>query len=46
VSAGKHFEGVLIIVLENQNYGSAIKDPFLAQVAETGASISNRDEQL
>jgi len=41
VSGGKHFDRVLIIVLENQNYRSAIKDPFLAQLAEMGASFSN-----
>jgi hypothetical protein len=41
VSAGKHFDRVLIIVLENQNYSSAMKDPFLAQVAGMGASFSN-----
>ena len=38
---GKHFDRVLIIVLENQNYGSAMKDPFLAQLAEKGASFTN-----
>jgi hypothetical protein len=38
---GKHFDRVLIIVLENQNYSSAMKDPFLAQLAETGASFTN-----
>ncbi len=41
VSAGKHFDRVLIIVLENQNYSSAMKDPFLEQLAQTGASFSN-----
>jgi len=41
VGAGKHFDRVLIIVLENQNYGSAMKDPFLAQVAKMGASFSD-----
>ena len=41
VSAGKHFDRVLIIVLENQNYSSAMKDPFLAQLAEMGASFTN-----
>ncbi len=41
VSAGKHFDRVLIIVLENQNYGSAMKDPFLAQLAEKGANFTN-----
>ena len=38
---GKHFDRVLIIVLENQNYSSAMKDPFLAQLAQMGASFSN-----
>ena len=41
VSAGKHFDRVLIIVLENQNYGAAMTDPFLAQLAQMGASFSN-----
>jgi inactivated superfamily I helicase len=30
-----------MIVLENQNYTSTMKDPFLAQLAQTGASFSN-----
>jgi hypothetical protein len=41
VSAGKHFDRALIIVLENQNCSSAMKDPFLAQLAERGAGFSN-----
>ena len=41
VSAGKHFDRVLIIVLENQNYSAAMKDPFLAQLAQKGARFSN-----
>jgi acid phosphatase len=41
VSAWKHFDRVLNIVLENQNYTSAMKDPFLAQLAHMGASFSN-----
>ena len=41
VSAGKHFDRVLIIVLENQNYTSAMKDPFWTQLAQMGASLSN-----
>ena len=40
-SFGKHFDRVLIIVLENQNYGTAMRDPFLAHLAQTGASFSN-----
>jgi hypothetical protein len=38
---GKHFDRVLIIVLENQNYSSAMKDKFLADLASKGASFSN-----
>ena len=41
VSAGKHFDRVLNIVLENQNYTSAMKDPFWPQLAQMGASFSN-----
>jgi Phosphoesterase family len=41
VSPGKHFDRVLIIVLENQNYSSAMEDPFLGHLAQTGASFSN-----
>ena len=32
---------MLIIVLENQNYTSAMKDPFWTQLAQMGASLSN-----
>jgi hypothetical protein len=38
---GKHFDRVLIIVLENQNYSSAMKDKFLADLASKGTSFSN-----
>jgi hypothetical protein len=41
VSAGEHFDRVLIIVLENQNYTSAMNDPFWGQLAQMGASLSN-----
>ena len=41
VSAGKHFDRVLIIVLENQNYTSAMNDPFWGQLAQMGASLNN-----
>ena len=41
VSAGKHFDRVLNIVPENQNYTSATKDPFWPQLAQMGASFSN-----
>ena len=38
---GKHFDRVLVIVLENQNYSSAMSNPFFARLAQTGASFSN-----
>jgi hypothetical protein len=38
---GKHFERVLIIVLENQDYRNAIKDPYLARLAREGVSFTN-----
>jgi hypothetical protein len=34
---GKHFDQVLIVVLENQNYSSAIQDPLLADLAKHGS---------
>ena len=34
---GKHFDQVLIVVLENQDYASAIKDPLLADLAKHGS---------
>jgi hypothetical protein len=41
MAAGKHFDRVLIIVLENQDYTSAMTDPFLAKLATKGTSFSN-----
>ncbi len=38
---GHRFERVLIIVLENQNYGDAIVDPYLNSLAKQGASFTN-----
>jgi hypothetical protein len=38
---GKHFARVLIVVLENQDYRSAIKDPYLSQLARKGANFTN-----
>lgn len=38
---GRCFERVLIIVLENQNYGDAIVDPYLNSLAKKGASLTN-----
>jgi phosphoesterase family protein len=40
-STGRHFERVLIIVLENQNYGDATLDPYLNSLAKQGASFTN-----
>jgi hypothetical protein len=41
LAPGKHFERVLIVVLENQDYSSAISNPFLAKLATEGASFTN-----
>jgi Phosphoesterase family len=38
---GKHFDRVLIIVLENQGYSSAMSNGFLAKLATKGTSFSN-----
>jgi len=38
---GRHFERVLIIVLENQDYSSAMGNEFLAKLAARGAGFSN-----
>ncbi|HXN22427.1 MAG TPA: alkaline phosphatase family protein [Candidatus Dormibacteraeota bacterium] len=40
LTPGKHFDRVLVIVLENQDYTSAMRDPFLAKMATWGASFS------
>ena len=40
-NTGRHFERVLIIVLENQNYGDAIIEPYLNSLAKKGASFTN-----
>lgn len=37
----KHFDRVLIIVLENESYVSAIKDKYLKQLAEEGVAFTN-----
>jgi hypothetical protein len=41
LSPGKHFERVLIIVLENQGYSSAMRNAFLAKQATRGISFTN-----
>ena len=38
---GKHFDRVLIVMLENQNYRVAIQDPLLAELAAKGANFTN-----
>jgi hypothetical protein len=40
-SHGKHFDRVLIIVLENQRYNQALKDPVLSRLASEGANFTN-----
>src|SRR6201981_2831303 len=37
----KHFDHVLIVVLENQSYDSAIKNDLLKSLAQKGAVLSN-----
>ena len=39
--AGTHFDRVLIIVLENQNFDSARKDPYLERLAQEGVDFTN-----
>ncbi len=39
--APKHFDHVIIVVLENQSYESAIKDDLLKSLAQKGAIFSN-----
>jgi hypothetical protein len=41
LAAGKHFERVLIIVLENQDYRSAMSNEFFAKLASKGTSFTN-----
>src|ERR1700694_1041561 len=41
LAPGKHFERVLIIVLENQDFSSAMSNEFLAKLATKGTSFSN-----
>ena len=41
LAPGKHFERVLIIVLENQNYSSSMSNGFLAKLATKGTSFTN-----
>jgi hypothetical protein len=38
---GKHFDRVLIVVLENQDFSSAINDPLLADLAKHGSVFTH-----
>jgi phosphoesterase family protein len=40
-AAEKHFDRVLIVVLENQSYVAAIKDPYLKQLADEWLEFTN-----
>lgn len=40
-NAARHFDHVLVIVLENQAYVNAIKDDYLKQLASEGASFTD-----
>jgi hypothetical protein len=39
LARGRHFERVLIIILENQDYSSAMRNEFLAKLATKGTSF-------
>jgi hypothetical protein len=41
LAPGKHFDRVLIIVLENQGYSAAMSNEFLAKLATKGTSFRN-----
>ena len=41
LAPGKHFDRVLIIVLENQDYRSAMNNEFFAKLASRGTSFTN-----
>src|SRR6266852_872235 len=41
LALGKHFERVLIIVLENQDFASAMGNEFLSKLASKGTSFTN-----
>src|SRR4029077_3934579 len=41
LAPGKHFDRVLIIVLENQDYASEMRNAFLAKLAAQGTRFSS-----
>src|SRR6202158_4304232 len=41
LAPGKHFDRVLIIVLENQDYRSAMSNEFFSKLASRGTSFTN-----
>ena len=44
--APKHFDHVLIVVLENQDYDSAIRNDLLKSLAQEGAIFNNFGNSL
>jgi phospholipase C len=40
-STGKHFDRVVIVVFENEGYGSSVSEPFFSAFAKAGANFSN-----
>lgn len=40
-ATGKYFDHAIIVVLENTNYANALQQPFLKQLADSGATFSN-----
>jgi hypothetical protein len=43
--AGKTFQHVVVVVLENTNYEEALRQPFMAGLAKQGASLANFDAE-
>ena len=40
-AAGGHFKKIMIVVLENEDFQDAIRQPFLAALAQQGATLNN-----
>jgi hypothetical protein len=41
ISKGKYFDRVITVIFENKNYADAIKLPFFAELARSGAHFTN-----
>src|SRR4051812_43442623 len=41
LSKGKYFDRAIIVLFENTNYKDAIRQPFFAQLARSGANFTN-----